>query len=55
LNKKQKYVAVKMDMRSSRRISDRAAAQEQLFATMKALNEEFADAVQSRFIVTPWR
>lgn len=52
MNKKQKYVAVKMDMRSSRRISDRAAAQERLFATMKALNEEFADAVQSRFIVT---
>jgi len=52
LNEGQKYVAVKIDLRSSRRISDRAEAQERLFATMRALNEEFADAVQSRFIVT---
>lgn len=52
MNKKQKYVAVKIDLRSSRRISDRAEAQERLFATMRALNQEFADAVESKFIVT---
>ena len=46
------FVAVKMDMRSSRRIRDRERAQEQFIQVMQALNREFAPSIQARFIVT---
>lgn len=46
------FVAVKMDMRSSRRIRDRERAQERFLQIMDALNREFAASIQARFIVT---
>jgi len=46
------FVAVKMDMRSSRRIRDREQAQERFLQVMDALNREFAASIQARFIVT---
>ncbi len=46
------FVAVKMDMRSSRRIRDRERAQERFLKVMEALNREFAPSIQARFIVT---
>jgi len=46
------FVAVKMDMRSSRRIRDRERAQERFLQIMEALNREFAAPIQARFIVT---
>jgi len=46
------FVAVKMDMRSSRRIRDRERTQGQFIQVMEALNREFAPSIQARFIVT---
>ncbi len=46
------FIAVKMDMRSSRRIRDREQAQEQFLQVMEALNREFAASIQARFVVT---
>lgn len=46
------FVAVKMDMRSSRRIRDRERAQEQFLQVMESLNRESAPSIQARFIVT---
>ena len=46
------FVAVKMDMRSSRRIRDRERTQERFLQAMEALNTEFAKSIQARFIVT---
>ena len=47
------FVAVKMDMRGSRRIRDRERAQERFLQVMEALNREFAASIQARFVVTP--
>ena len=46
------FVAIKMDMRSSRRIGDRERVQEQFLQVMESLNREFAPSIQARFIVT---
>ncbi|HON42083.1 MAG TPA: SatD family protein [Bacillota bacterium] len=46
------FVAIKMDMRGSRRIGDRERAQEQFLQVMESLNREFAPSIQARFIVT---
>ncbi len=46
------FVAVKMDMRSSRRIRDREQAQGRFLQVMEVLNQEFAPSIQARFIVT---
>ena len=46
------FVAVKMDMRNSRRIRDRERVQEQFLEVMEGLNREFAPSAQARFIVT---
>lgn len=46
------FVAVKMDMRSSRRIRDREQAQGRFLQVMEVLNKESAPSIQARFIVT---
>ena len=46
------FVAIKMDMRSSRRIRDREWAQERFLQVMETLNRELAASSQARFIVT---
>ncbi|MEA4883933.1 MAG: SatD family protein [Clostridia bacterium] len=46
------FVAVKIDIRRSRRIRNREQGQEQFFETVAVLNREFADSIQARFVVT---
>ncbi|MCR4426641.1 MAG: SatD family protein [Firmicutes bacterium] len=47
-----RYIAVKLDIRGSRRTPNRASVQERLFAAMDAVNAAYGEAISAKFVVT---